>query len=189
MLTAGTAYADDCMAALIKNGVAVVSPRTVLFQCAQNWRRRTFQQVLERGEVSVPDLSQVLSDLCFLYRKGEESEFSFLYMLVNYDRTLDDVAETNTHLISTLIGMGAHAEGGWHFRRQMLSSPLHGYITNMAREVFELLVEHGADVNWVDDHGLTPMMELMNGLCMVSWTRAVASPSPQKTRTRNGPAG
>lgn len=59
MLTAGTAYADDCMAALIKNGVAVVSPRTVLFQCAQNWRRRTFQQVLERGEVSVPDLGQV----------------------------------------------------------------------------------------------------------------------------------
>ncbi|CAN0130716.1 unnamed protein product, partial [Ectocarpus sp. 4 AP-2014] len=102
--------------------------------------------------------------MCDLYKNGTESEFPFLHGLidagaqVNYDRPLEDVAETNTRLLSTLIGMGAHANGGWHFRRQVLSSPLHECITNMTRGVFEILIESGADVNWVDRFGRTAMM-------------------------------
>lgn len=110
-------------------------------------------------------LSLVFSDLCDLYKNEHEGDFPFLHALIdvgaqgNAHRILEDVAETNTNLVSTLMGMGVHANGGWHFRRQMMSSPLHGCANSMIRDVFEILVENGANVYWVDWFGVTPTMD------------------------------
>lgn len=130
-------------------------------------QHQTVKAILERGLVSIRGLNRVLSCLCMVYRNGDEYEFPFLGTLVaagaeiNAHRILDDVSETNTHLVSTLIELGADLDGGWDYRRQMLNSPLHG-IFHMNDGVFNMLIGHGTDVKWGGGHGFTAMMELMS---------------------------
>lgn len=163
----GLAHGDNFRAALIKNGIDVVEPQCLLLRSVLGKQHRTVEAILERGVVSTRGLNSVFSGLCTIYKNDNEYEFPFLHMLVaagaqiNAHRILDEVAESNCHLVLTLIGLGAHVNGGWDYRCQTLSSPLHG-IFHMSREVFEILINHGADVDWKARHGFTAMMELMS---------------------------
>lgn len=134
------------------------------------WRQhQTVKALLDRKLVSAEGLNHVFSALGVMYKNGSDQEFPFLKTLieagaqVNADRILDDVAETNAYLVSTLISLGADVKGGWHQRRQMLSCPLYS-VLYMSREVFDMLIAHGADVNFHGDHGFTPLLKLMNGV-------------------------
>lgn len=119
--------------------------------------------------IQAKGVDRVFANLCRVYSNGDEQKFPALQVIVdagadpNAHRILDDVAEENLHLVLALIGVGADPRGGWDYRRQMLSSPLHGIII-MNREVFDALIAHGADVDWRGQRGYTAMMELMTGL-------------------------
>lgn len=162
------AHGDNPRAALIKNGVSVVEGRPLMVHSVLREQRETVKAILERGVVPIKGLNRAFSALCEVYRLRDYFEFPYLYKLVdaeaqiNSDRILDDVADTNPHLVLTLIGLGAYVNGGWNSRRRVLNSPLHG-IYHMNREVFDILIRHGADVNWRGDKGFTPVMERMYG--------------------------
>lgn len=163
------AHGDNLRAALIKNGVSVKEGRPLLVRSVLGEQHETVKAILERGVVPIKGLNRAFSALCEVYRLRDYFEFPYLYKLVhagaqiNSDRILDDVADTNPHLVLTLIGLGAYVNGGWHSRRRVLNSPLHG-ICHMSREVFDILIRHGADVNWRGEKGFTPVMELMHGV-------------------------
>lgn len=162
------AYGDEFRAALIRNGVRLPEPQALLFQSALGKHLKTVQALLDRNMIPANGIDRVFANLCRVYSNRNEQEFPALQVIVNAGadpnahRILDDVAEENLHLVLALIGLGADPGGGWHYRRQMLSSPLHGII-HMSRQVFDALIAHGADVNWRGQRGYTAMMELMRG--------------------------
>lgn len=169
MTLLGLAYGDNFRA-------SVFEPQCLLLRSVLGKQHRTVEAVLERGVVSTRGLNRVFRVSVQLSTKMIVTtmyEFPFLHTLVaagaqiNAHRILDDVAESNCHLVLTLIGLGAHVNGGWDYRGQiyrgqMLRSPLHG-IFHMSHEVFDILIDHGADVDWKAWHGFTAMMELMSG--------------------------
>lgn len=104
--------------------------------------------------------------VCEAYSTSSRDTFPWLSELVGHGadvndrRVLDHCSGCNVELVSRLVELGADVRGGWNEYTLQLASPMH-CIYAMSRPVFDVLVGGGAEVDFKDSEGCTPLMDLM----------------------------
>lgn len=116
--------------------------------------------------MSAKGLSSVLSALCEIYSTSVKHTFPWISTLVEFGagvnerRVLDQCSRCNADLVTNLIQLGADVRGGWNKCTLQSTSPMH-CIFAMNRHVFDILIANGAEVDFKDSEGCSPLMELI----------------------------
>ncbi|MBN3896996.1 MAG: ankyrin repeat domain-containing protein [Nostoc sp.] len=152
----------DVVELLITNGAQIDAETkdgcTSLYLAAWNQHREIAQFLLDCGAVMQPEIAVMLGDIELVkhYLDSGLDVNSFLVKGLNKEESwlIAAIMGRNKNLIELLLNCGANVNEKMKSKNV---SPLHRASATGCLDICELLIDHGADVNALGEHGKTPL--------------------------------